>query len=256
MRVLDKSLWGNLDQIPGWLSFSSADLTFRLLTSQEFSGVSGAVVEIGVYKGKYLALLAHASSARNRRIVGIDGFFAGFQKPLEQQWIGVATDEMKTNIRIGGGECQIDIVRADSADLSPRRFAEIVPEGAAFLSIDAGHEAHEVYNDFRVSTASLVPGAIVAADDVFNPVVPGVAEGVCRFLNSGEGRGLAPFATCGNKLFLTTRESHWKYFQLCRKIIESEGDGYLESSRRHYLDNQRIGYCPKMFGHEVLPFLG
>lgn len=255
VTVLSQHVWSRIDQIPGWLSLAAADFTYRLLQSEAFQTTEGSLVEIGVFKGKYLSLIAHATQGQSRKVIGIDGFFAGYQQPLETKWVEGARTEMINNIVSCASEVSVEIVQANSEDLSPSAFRRIVSDKCAFLSIDAGHDAHEVYNDLRISCSTLSPGAIVAADDVFNSVVPGVAEGVFRFLTSSEGRMLAPFATCGNKLFMCITEQHEKYVELSHRFLLSAGREYLDKSKAHVDNNTRIGFIPRMFGYEVVPFL-
>ncbi len=255
MTDLSASVWSQIDKVPGWLSLAAADFTYRLLQSETFRATEGSLVEIGVYKVKYLSLIAHAAQGQGRRIIGIDGFFAGYQRPLETKWVEGARKEMIDNILAGSSQDSVEIVQANTEDLSPSAFRLAVNDKCAFLSIDAGHDAHEVYNDLRISCSALSAGAIVAADDVFNSVVPGVAEGVFRFLTSSEGRMLAPFATCGNKLFLCTTETHKAYVEASHRFLRSPGREYLGKSKAHVDNNTRIGFIPKMFGYEVVPFL-
>ena len=255
MDGLEPDIWAKLDQIPGWLSFNAADFTYRLLQTETFRATPGALVEIGVFKGKYMALMAHAAKDQGRRMVGVDGFLAGYQRPLEERWIESARTQMTTNIATGCHSQPVQIVQANTEDLSPRSFAGIIGEACAFLSIDAGHDAHEVYNDFRISCGLLVDGSIIAADDVFNPRVPGVAEGTLRFLGSSEGRELAPFAACGNKLFLCTRRSHARYLEVSQGFLRNASEGYLLSSKTAWEKNTEIGFTPRMFGYEVVPFV-
>lgn len=255
MEGLDPQAWARIDQIPGWLSPDAADFTYRLLHTETFRNTPGALVEIGVFKGKYLALAAHAAEGQGRRMIGVDGFFGGYQRPLEARWVEKARAEMMDNIAKGCATQQVKILQANSEDLSPRAFAALVGEPCAFLSIDAGHDAHEVYNDFRISCGLLAEGSVVAADDVFNPRVPGVAEGALRYLSSAEGRLLAPFAACGNKLFLCLRDSHARYVTIVREFMHTASDGYLLRSKAYLDQNARIGFTPKMFGYEVVPFV-
>jgi hypothetical protein len=254
MDSLNPQVWARINQVAGWLSPEAADFTYRLMQTDAFRTTKGALVEIGVFKGKYLALLAHAAQGQDRRMIGIDGFFAGYQKPLEQQWIEKAREEMIGNIKATCDSQAVELVQANSTDLSPKAFESLVRDRCAFLSIDAGHDAHEVYNDFRISCGLLSEGSILAADDVFNPKVPGVAEGVFRFLCSSEGRLLAPFATCGNKLFLCARKSHSHYVMISHEFQRTATSGYLLNSKVHNDRNAQIGFVPRMFGSEVVPF--
>lgn len=255
MDGLDPQAWERLDQVAGWLSPHAADFTYRLLQTDTFRKTKGALVEIGVHKGKYLALIAHAAQGQDRRMVGIDGFFSGYQQPIDDKWIDNARSEMIANIRMFSESQSVQIVRANSEDLSPRAFESLVQERCAFLSIDAGHDAHEVYNDFRIVCGNLAESGIIAADDVFNARVPGVAEGVLRFLGSSEGRVLSPFATCGNKLFLSTQEFHEQYVRAAREFLGNATSGYLLNSKTYNDRNAQIGFTPRLFGFEVVPFV-
>ena len=254
MNGLNPEVWKTINEIPGWLAPSAADLSYRLIQTDHFRQLAGALVEIGVFKGKYLALIAHAAEGQGRKMIGIDGFFGGYQRPLEPRWVESARAEMTGNIGKVCASQGVEIVHANSESLSPTAFAALVQEPCAFLSIDAGHDAHEVYNDFRISSGLLAAGGIIAADDVFNPRVPGVAEGFFRYLGSTEGRMLAPFASCGNKLFLSTRDFHAHYVESCREMMQDATDGYLLESRAYNDNNARIGFTPRMFGYEVVPF--
>ena len=255
MDGLNPQAWQRVDEVVGWLSPNAADFTYRLLQTETFQNTKGALVEIGVHKGKYLTLIAHAAEGQDRTMIGIDGFFSGYQQPLDDRWIENARSEIINNIRTLNASQSVQIVRANSEDLSPKAFESLIQEKCAFLSIDAGHDAHEVYNDFRISCGNIADSCIIAADDVFNARVPGVAEGVLRFLSSSEGRLLAPFATCGNKLFLTTQVYHEKYIEDTKEFLRNGSDGYLLNSKKFNDRNAQIGFAPKLFGYEVVPFI-
>ena len=257
--ALSLESWGIIDSIPGWLSHSAADFSYRIMQAGLFRETPGALVEIGVFKGKYLALIGHASHGQGRYLVGLDGFLAGPNQPLESRWVDSAKSEIESNVRMAevtALECLI-LHRTNSNDLSPSLFKAMINDNIAFLSIDAGHEAEDVFNDMRISTELLANNGIIAADDIFNPAVPGVAEGFCAFMSSGMGKKFAPFANCGNKVFLCRAESHGTYIELVREILEegAEQSEYIEKSLEHINTNASIGFSPKMFGWQVIPLL-
>jgi hypothetical protein len=257
--ALSLESWGKIDSIPGWLSYSAADFSYRIMQSDFFRETHGALVEIGVFKGKYLALIAHAAHGQGRNLVGLDGFLAGPNQPLESRWVDSAKSEIEDNVRIAEATALEYLIlhRANTNDLSPSLFQALINDTIAFISIDAGHEAEDVYNDMRISTGLLAANGIIAADDVFNSSVPGVAEGFCAFMHSGMGKRLAPFANCGNKVFLCRTESHGTYLDLVREILEEgvEHSEYIRKSLEHMNKNTSIGFCPRMFGWEVIPLL-
>ena len=57
--------------IPGWLHDVAGHATTALLAYQTQMGRSGPVVEIGVFGGRYLALLADQANAAGDRTIGI-----------------------------------------------------------------------------------------------------------------------------------------------------------------------------------------
>lgn len=255
MDGLNQQAWEQVNAVVGWLSPHAADLTYRLLQTDLFRQTKGALVEIGVHKGKYLTLVAHAAQGQDRAMIAIDGFFSGYQQPLEDRWVEKAKAEIISNINGLNPSQSVQVVRANSEELSPKSFASLIQDRCAFLSIDAGHDAHEVYNDFRISCGNLAESCIISADDVFNSRVPGVAEGVMRFLSSTEGRNLAPFATCGNKLFLTTQKFHSNYLAASKQFLNQATSDYLLNSKKYNDRNAQIGFAPRLFGFEVVPFI-
>src|ERR1700741_1729960 len=63
-----------LASIDGWLPLPAAPLTYLLMARQNARGVGGGVLELGVFRGKYLALLYAASAAAFRQVLGVDLF--------------------------------------------------------------------------------------------------------------------------------------------------------------------------------------
>src|SRR5438270_905230 len=59
--------------IPAWLNDEAALLTAHLTALQRSEGISGPVLEIGVFKGKYLSVLYELSTPGGR-VVGVDLF--------------------------------------------------------------------------------------------------------------------------------------------------------------------------------------
>lgn len=128
MDALTPQIWESVDAVVGWLSPNAADFTLRLLQSESFRQVEGAVVEIGVHKGKYLTLIGYATRGQGRRMIAIDGFFSGYQQPLNEQWLQKARAEIIENISSLSPDQKLEVVRANSEELSPKSFASIVQE--------------------------------------------------------------------------------------------------------------------------------
>jgi hypothetical protein len=252
---LGPDIWKRIEPIEGWLQFPAADFSWRLIRAQHARAVGGCILEIGVHKGRYLALLAAAARGTGKAIFGIDGFFSAYHVEMEERWVPSARQTMIDNVnRVAPGKGRLEIIKRNTNDLSPRDLRQLLGDRISFASVDGGHDAHDVYNDMRIVAPLLADGGVIAADDVFNPIVPGVAEGVCRFLESRKGRKLAAFATCGNKLYITSVDWHAVYLALSKAILANGQQPYLERARRRNAEARAIGFAPNFFGREIVPF--
>jgi hypothetical protein len=206
-----------LPDIEGWLCPEAAQLTVALLRSQDGRGVEGAVLEIGVWRGKYLALLYHAST---QRVVGIDIF----------EW-GNSQEEVVGKFQKTFGDIsRLTLIRADSRRLSSSQAPEIVgTPHLRFMSIDGAHTADAVCHDMTLANAWLGELGIIALDDFLNSRAIGVSEGAYRyFFEHNHGR-LTPFAYCGNKLFIARPKAADLYSETTLQFLS--GNAWLPVSR-------------------------
>jgi hypothetical protein len=217
----------------------SAYLSLHLDGVQARLGIEGPLVEIGVYHGKYFALLYRM--ARGADLVGVDINFCE---------TGHETAAWRALERLFGDVKGVRLIAADSWRLAPSDF----PSGVRFVSVDGSHEARVVEHDLGLAEAMLCAGGIVALDDAFNCATPGVTQAVCTHL--GKGSGLAPFAQCHNKLFLTTADYHERYLDACHAFIRETpwAPGVRETTQR--IENQRRdGFTPSFYGYAMIGFL-
>ena len=92
MRVLnvDRSLLNNIE---GWLSNEALFLTEYLFALQRESGWISGILELGVFKGKYLSLLAQQVAGEGVPVVGVDAFLERFGVRLAEEHQLVANEE-------------------------------------------------------------------------------------------------------------------------------------------------------------------
>lgn len=171
--------------LPGWLNPPASLMTMHLLSLLPF----GPVVEIGVYRGKYLSIL-RATMGSSCRIVGYD-IFDQAQAPMIERELTAAFGTLG----------DIALIQTDSTRLTPARVAADCGGAPVFMSIDGSHEATPVLSDLTLADAVLDPAGMVAMDDVLNPLALGVNEGLGRFLALPDA-DLVPFAYAANKMFL------------------------------------------------------
>lgn len=177
-----------VNKVPGWLEDYAALRSMDLLALQERAGITGPLLEIGVFMGRYFSLLLRAAVRTGERIVGVDVFEMFAADDLRGHMAGLAAPE------------SIELVRRRSVELSAGELRSILGGEPRFISIDGSHERDDVRWDLGLCEEILAPLGIVAVDDFLNPITLGVNDGVHRFFE--QPRRLAPFAYTANKLFL------------------------------------------------------
>ncbi len=238
-----------IDEIPGWLLQPACYFTAHCMLYQKEKGITGNLVEIGTFKGKYLSLL-YLHVGENEVLYGFDAFIGHKQS----KW---AKDEVINNIIKYCGDCdRLEIICANTLEITPEEMIDRTTDDVRFISIDGGHTADVVYNDLHLATSILKKGGIIALDDAFCHAIPDVTEALFKFLfNQNEVR-LAPFAHCYNKLFLTTADFYKEYLKLAYQILEKlKHLPTYELTKGRLIENRGNGYVPKIFDYEILCFM-
>lgn len=246
-----KQLIEKIDQIPGWLAPEAAFFTAYLLLYQKNINLTGNITEIGVYCGKYLAVLyQHANE--NEHVLGVDAFIGATN--IEQPKQNVFQNILK----ICGDNRRLNIFVGDSLDLTSKDILELIHgKNTRLISIDGGHTADVVFHDLELSISILKEGGIIVMDDIFNHSLPGVTEGFFRFMFEEKNRKiLAPFAHCYNKLFLTTPDHYSSYFRESLEILEEMKDySTYQRTKTRMEENHGMSFVPELLGYEILSFL-
>lgn len=186
-----------VDDVHGWLHFTTAIGFLELLWQQEERGASGqGIAEIGIHHGKSFLVLV-AGARPDERLFAIDLF--------ERQDLNVDhSGEGNRKILLDHlanffPDAAVELIASPSDQLWSR-IPEIGLNGIRFFSIDGGHTRALTLNDLRLADTVLSEDGICALDDVFNTHWTGVVSGLSDYLRSG-GR-LVPFAFLPNKLML------------------------------------------------------
>ncbi|MEP7069793.1 MAG: class I SAM-dependent methyltransferase [Usitatibacter sp.] len=234
--------------IPGWLHPEAALFTAHLAAAQHAMQVTGPTLEIGVYKGKYLSVL-YKLSQRDETVVGVDLF----NGPSNSEEV---VAQVRSNITTACGDAsRLKIVVADSMQLTSHRILEEAAVPFRFISIDGGHTPEVVFHDLETAYPALREGGIMALDDIFNPGVPGVVEGIAEFFLRRKP-ALAPFAYCYNKLFVTTPQFHTRYLREALTFLDQVT--WLpthQPTKQSLRENRANNFTPTIFGYEVVSFI-
>lgn len=188
-------------EVEGWCTEQAAYLTCCLLGHQAHAGLGSAVLEIGVYKGKYLSVLFQKALRLSQPVVGIDTF----------QWSD-KDEVLRTFTGLFGSTDGLTLVAASSLDYSAASLIDLMGgRKPGFISVDGDHSAAAVLSDLRLVQDALSEGGVIALDDFLNPRAIGVSEGAYRYFLADDGQPLRPFAYCANKLFVADRKYHETY---------------------------------------------
>jgi len=241
--------------IEGWMADEAADLTGRLFHRQRAVAAVTGVLELGVFKGKYLSLLASLAQGTGAPVVGVDAFTSRVDEPIPLPDRDYARNAaVATVMAMAPASMPPTLLVAFTADVAAGTLRELSPAGDSFISVDAGHRAADVAHDLGLVEALLGPQTIVAADDAFNAQTPGVMEGLCRHFMGGD-RLLAPFAWAGNKLFLCHRAAHPAWLAQVHGLLQDPAaPSYIAKSRALRAHNLRLGFAPSLFGYEMFTF--
>ena len=235
----DYSLYEKVEKVPGWLHKVTAHRTLDLLAWQRDSGIVGGFLEIGVFCGKYFALLLDSAARSDRPALGIDTFQFTNEKRVHT--------EMK---KIFGQEIarRYTLWRSPSSAITPEEVIEAVGR-PVFISVDGAHDYENVYRDLVLAEATLGRDGIIAADDFINPLALGVNQAVNAFLATP--RSVVPVAYIANKLFLAHRSREADY----REALEASIMKGAEPQSVKFRDNVARGrhFVEQDFhGHKVL----
>ena len=181
------------DQIPGWFSPDAYLLVaaYHQLLADE--GLTGEVLEIGVYHG--LSAIGFAALREpGKRFVAIDLFEKPNAAHGDESLFGSRECFMANMARFYDDVSFITAIAGVSAAVRP---ADLGAE-FALCHVDGGHTAAEVYADIELCAAVTRPGGLVVLDDFSAPAFPGVAEAALRFHLAAPGT-LRPIALGFNK---------------------------------------------------------
>ena len=175
-------------------------MTFALIDEvQKLNGILGDLFEVGTHHGRSAVLLANMLAPTSERLAVCDIF-----------------DQQEGNVsRSGLGDRQVfernigpQLPRAEAlqvfACLSDKLTDDQIGRNYRFFHIDGGHNTEEALGDLRLAARTLVPGGIIALDDAFRDVWPGVTEALLRFLQ--EFPDFAGLAIGFNKMLFARRD--------------------------------------------------
>jgi len=192
--------------IPGWLVDYTALTTMDILKFQEQTGMSGSIFEIGVFAGRYFAILLRSAIKSNSVIVGLDTFQYVDQNRVLAFLNPVSADYDK-----------ISLIKGLSREWNASDIVAKLGAPSRFVSIDGSHDKLDVLWDLKLAEELASKEGVVAVDDFLNPTALGVNEAVNQFFL--EPRNLVPWAYLPNKLLLARPTWAHRYKTLLEEAV-------------------------------------
>src|SRR5262249_5991667 len=180
--------------IQGWYSFDAAlmFMAYHQILSRHTPAAD--VLEIGVHHGLSAIAIASLRGAR-ARLVAVDLFENLQDRNISRSGEGVLSLFRQNFESFYPDPRFLEVLVRPSTELRPRDLGF----GFTFCNIDGGHSRAETLSDLRLCHAISVPGGLLALDDYFNPLYPGVCEGAVEFMLQHPG-ALRPLAIGYNKV--------------------------------------------------------
>jgi predicted O-methyltransferase YrrM len=164
------------ETVVGMSSRFAAAVVTRLMAIQQSLGVSGSVVEIGAFEGRFLIALALALET-DQVAVGIDLFEWPNQEVL---------DRFKANgRRCGLPKGRMLPLKADSGALTEARVRDAAGyRPIRLVHVDGEHSRAALARDLQLSKALIADGGLIVLDDMLHPGYPTLMVTVQDFLES------------------------------------------------------------------------
>src|SRR5215470_14701728 len=144
--------------VPGMSSRFAAAICCGLLRLQTEMGVSGPIVEVGPFEGRFFIALAHAL-APGEIALGIDLFDWPNPEIIDRFEVNCARHGVAADRRITW--------KADSRTMAPADLlAKLGGRRPRFIHIDGEHSRAALTRDLELATAALASEGVIVLDDM------------------------------------------------------------------------------------------
>jgi hypothetical protein len=174
IAAVDRYLADGYASVPGMSSRFAAAITCGLLRIQTAAGITGPVVEVGAFEGRFLIALAKAL-APGEIVIGID-LFDWPNPEVEGRCIANCAKH-------GVPESARVIWKTDSRKLTPETLlAKLGGKRPRLQHIDGEHSRQVLSNDLELATAVMDPAGLLVLDDMLHPGYPTLMVAVHEYL--------------------------------------------------------------------------
>ena len=172
--AIDKFLADGYARVPGMSSRFAAAICGHLIRRQSALGISGDIVEIGTFEGRFFIAMALGLTP-GEIAVGID--------PFDWPNAGVFDRFLANCASAGLSRDRFVAWKGKSTAIAPDALrAKLVTGAARFVHIDGDHEHDSLTRDLELAHAVLHPKGLIVLDDMLHPGYPGLVVTVYDYL--------------------------------------------------------------------------
>lgn len=170
---VDAYLADGFDRVPGMSSRFAAAICCGAMRHQSELGITGPVVEIGTFEGRFLIALAKALRPAEAAL-GIDHF----------EWPDAGVMErFAANCAEQGVARAVRAWRANTREVKPAQLlGRLGGREPRLVHIDGEHTRAALMNDLELATAIMHPAGLLVLDDMLHPGYPTLVVAVHDFL--------------------------------------------------------------------------
>jgi predicted O-methyltransferase YrrM len=171
--AIDRYLADGYQRVQGMSSRFAAAICGHIIRRQSGLGISGHMVEIGPFEGRFFIAMALGLAA-GEIALGIDLF----------DWPDAGVRErFLRNCRSCGVSERVSVWQTDSGAVAPDALRERLGGTARFFHIDGTHACESLMSDLELALAVLHPAGVIAVDDMLHPGYPTLITAVLDFLS-------------------------------------------------------------------------
>lgn len=163
-------------RIEGWFQFDAALLFMAYNQIAAEHGIAADVLEIGVHFGLSAIATAHLRGPQGK-FYAVDLFEDLQSQNVSRSGYGSRGLFERNMAEFYDDLSFLHVLPCLSADLKPGDLGATF----SFCHVDGGHSRLETLGDLELASEILLPGGLLALDDYFNVLYPGVCEGAVEF---------------------------------------------------------------------------
>jgi predicted O-methyltransferase YrrM len=172
--AVDRYLDSGYASVVGMSSHFAAAICCGLMRIQNEMGVTGPVVEVGPFEGRFFIALAHALNP-GELALGIDKFDWPNPEVMDRFEANCAKHGIPAERRITW--------KTDSGGMQPAELlAKLGDRHPRFVHIDGEHSRAALSKDLELATAVLDPAGVIVLDDMLHPGYPTLMVAVQDYL--------------------------------------------------------------------------